>query len=53
MIRSRGMFHAHLVATDIAQSLRFYCGLFGMKDTGFKDGDVVFLTEKTGEGDER
>ena len=44
MIRSRGIFHSHLVVKDIKRSLRFYCGLFGMKDTGFKDGDLVFLT---------
>lgn len=44
MIRSKGIFHTHLVVKDIQRSLRFYCGLFGMRDTGFKDGDLVFLT---------
>jgi catechol 2,3-dioxygenase-like lactoylglutathione lyase family enzyme len=44
MIRSKGIFHSHLVVKDIHRSLRFYCGLFGMQDTGFKDGDLVFLT---------
>ena len=44
MIRSKGIFHSHLVVKDIQRSLRFYCGLFGMQDTGFTDGDLVFLT---------
>lgn len=44
MIRSKGIFHTHLVVKDIQRSPRFYCGLFGMGDTGFKDGDLVFLT---------
>jgi catechol 2,3-dioxygenase-like lactoylglutathione lyase family enzyme len=44
MIRSKGIFHTHLVVKDIQRSLRFYCELFGMQDTGFKDGDLVFLT---------
>jgi catechol 2,3-dioxygenase-like lactoylglutathione lyase family enzyme len=44
MIHSKGIFHTHLVVKDIQRSLRFYCELFGMQDTGFKDGDLVFLT---------
>jgi catechol 2,3-dioxygenase-like lactoylglutathione lyase family enzyme len=44
MVRSKGIFHTHLVVKDIQRSLRFYCELFGMQDTGFKDGDLVFLT---------
>ena len=44
MIHSKGIFHTHLVVKDIRRSMRFYCGLFGMQDTGFKDGDLVFLT---------
>ena len=44
MIRSKGIFYSHLVVKDIEQSLRFYCGFFGMRDTGFKDGDLMFLT---------
>jgi catechol 2,3-dioxygenase-like lactoylglutathione lyase family enzyme len=48
MIRSKGIFHSHLVVKDIQRSLRFYCGLFGMQDTGFKDGDLVFLTTPGG-----
>lgn len=44
MIRSKSIVHSHLVVKDIERSVRFYCELFGMKDTGFKDGDLVFLT---------
>ena len=40
----KGIFHTHLVVKDIAKSVRFYTGLFGMHDTGFKDGTLVFLT---------
>src|SRR5262244_2466279 len=43
MVNSKGIFHTHLVVKDLQRSLRFYCGLFGMQDTGFKDGDLVFL----------
>ena len=43
MINSKGIFHTHLVVKDLQRSLRFYAGLFGMQDTGFKDGDLVFL----------
>jgi len=48
MIRSKGIFHTHLVVKDIQRSLQFYCGLFGMQDTGFQDGDLVFLTTPGG-----
>ena len=48
MIRNKGIFHTHLVVKDIQRSLRFYCGLFGMQDTGFRDGDLVFLTTPGG-----
>jgi len=41
MIHSKGIFHTHLVVKDLQRSLRFYSGLFGMQDTGFKDGDLV------------
>jgi len=40
----KGIFHTNLVVRDLAKSLKFYTGLFGMEDTGFKDGDYVFLT---------
>jgi catechol 2,3-dioxygenase-like lactoylglutathione lyase family enzyme len=40
----KGIFHANIVVSDVAKSLRFYTGLFGMQMTDFKDGDLVFLT---------
>jgi catechol 2,3-dioxygenase-like lactoylglutathione lyase family enzyme len=40
----KGIFHTNIVVRDLAKSLKFYTGLFGMEDTGFKDGDYVFLT---------
>jgi len=43
MIHSKGSFHTHLVVKDLQRSLRFYSSLFGMQDTGFKDGDLMFL----------
>jgi catechol 2,3-dioxygenase-like lactoylglutathione lyase family enzyme len=49
MIHSKGIFHTHLVVKDLQRSLRFYSGLFGMQDTGFKDGDLVFLQTPGGQ----
>jgi len=40
----KGIFHANIVIRDLGKSLKFYIGLFGMQETGFKDGDLVFLT---------
>jgi len=31
------------VVRDIEKSVKFYTGLFGMEDIGFKDGTLVFL----------
>jgi catechol 2,3-dioxygenase-like lactoylglutathione lyase family enzyme len=39
----KGIFHTHLVVRDIEKSVKFYTGLFGMEDIGFKDGTLVFL----------
>ncbi len=49
MLNSQGVFHTHLVVTDLSRSLRFYTGLFGMQDTGFTDGDLVFLQTPGGQ----
>ncbi|MBI3799220.1 MAG: VOC family protein [Deltaproteobacteria bacterium] len=49
MINSKGIFHTHLVVKDLERSLRFYSGLFGMQDTGFKDGDLMFLQTPGGQ----
>ena len=43
MIKSNGVCHTHLVVKDLQRSLHFYTGLFGMRDIGFEDGDLVFL----------
>ncbi len=40
----KGIFHTNIVVRDLGRSLRFYTGLFGMQEIGFKDGDLVFLT---------
>jgi catechol 2,3-dioxygenase-like lactoylglutathione lyase family enzyme len=40
----KGLFHTHLVVSDLAKSLQFYTGLFGMQEMDFKDGTLVFLT---------
>jgi catechol 2,3-dioxygenase-like lactoylglutathione lyase family enzyme len=40
----KGIFHTNIVVRDLGRSLRFYTGLFGMQETGFKDRDLVFLT---------
>ena len=46
----KGLFHTHLVVRDLAKSLHFYTGLFGMQEMDFKDGTLVFLTTP-GRGD--
>ena len=39
----KGLFHTHLVVYDVAKSLNFYTGLFGMEQNlDFKDGTLVF-----------
>src|SRR5215510_260966 len=40
----KGLFHTHLVVSDLAKSLKFYTGLFGMQEVDFKDGTLAFLT---------
>jgi len=40
----KGIFHTHLVVSDLAKSLKFYTVLFGMQERDFKDGTLVFLT---------
>src|SRR5262245_65492077 len=40
----KGLVHTHLVVSDLAKSLHFYTGLFGMQEMDFKDGTLVFLT---------
>jgi catechol 2,3-dioxygenase-like lactoylglutathione lyase family enzyme len=40
----KGIFHTHLVVSDLAKSLKFYTGLFGMQEMDFRDGVLAFLT---------
>src|SRR5260370_16982512 len=40
----KGLFHTHLVVSDLQKSLKFYTGLFGMEKIDFQDGTLVFLT---------
>jgi catechol 2,3-dioxygenase-like lactoylglutathione lyase family enzyme len=43
MIKTQGLTHIHLVVRDLERSLRFYQGVFGMKER-FRDGPkMVFL----------
>ena len=42
----KGLFHTHLVVHDVAKSVKFYTGLFGMEQIDFKDGSLVFLTTR-------
>jgi len=43
MVRTRGLYHLHLVVADLDRSLRFYQSAFGMKEL-FRDGPhMVFL----------
>jgi catechol 2,3-dioxygenase-like lactoylglutathione lyase family enzyme len=43
MIETEGLTHIHLVVSDLARSLRFYQGAFGMEEM-YRDGpDMVFL----------
>jgi len=43
MVRTKGLYHLHLVVADLERSLRFYQSAFGMKEL-FRDGpQMVFL----------
>jgi catechol 2,3-dioxygenase-like lactoylglutathione lyase family enzyme len=42
MIETEGLTHLHLRVSDLAASLRFYQGVFGMQEL-FRDGELVFL----------
>jgi len=46
----KGLFHTHLVVSNLEKSLKFYTGLFGMQKIDFEDGTLVFLTTP-GRGD--
>jgi catechol 2,3-dioxygenase-like lactoylglutathione lyase family enzyme len=42
VIETEGLTHLHLRVSDLDTSLRFYQGVFGMRET-FRDGELVFL----------
>ena len=43
MIRTRGLYHIHLVVRDLERSLRFYQGVFGMEEQFRAGPKMVFL----------
>lgn len=44
MIRTKGLYHLHLIVRDLERSLRFYQGVFGMEEQ-FRAGlTMVFLS---------
>jgi catechol 2,3-dioxygenase-like lactoylglutathione lyase family enzyme len=43
MIRTRGLYHLHLVVRDLERSLRFYQGVFGMQEQFRAGPKMVFL----------
>jgi catechol 2,3-dioxygenase-like lactoylglutathione lyase family enzyme len=43
MIRTRGLYHIHLVVRDLERSLRFYRGVFGMEEQFRAGPKMVFL----------
>src|SRR5262245_60041635 len=48
MVKTKGLYHLHLVVADLDRSLRFYQSAFGMKEL-FRDGpDMVFLQTQGG-----
>ena len=44
MIKTRGLYHLHLIVRDLERSLAFYRGVFGLEER-FRDGPkMVFLS---------
>jgi catechol 2,3-dioxygenase-like lactoylglutathione lyase family enzyme len=43
MIRTRGLYHIHLVVRDLERSLRFYRDVFGMEEQFRAGPKMVFL----------
>ena len=43
MIRTKGLYHIHLVVRDLTRSLSFYQGVFGMKELFRAGPTMVFL----------
>lgn len=43
MIRTKGLYHLHLIVRDLELSLRFYQGVFGMEEQFRAGPTMVFL----------
>ncbi len=43
MVRTKGLYHLHLVVRDLERSLRFYQGVFGMEERFRVGPTMVFL----------
>jgi len=43
MIQTQGLTHIHLLVRDLARSLRFYQGVFGMRELFRSGANMVFL----------
>jgi catechol 2,3-dioxygenase-like lactoylglutathione lyase family enzyme len=50
MIRTRGLYHLHLVVRDLERALRFYQGVFGMEEQ-FRAGPKMVFLRTPGSGD--
>lgn len=44
MIRTKGLYHLHLIVRDLERSLRFYQGVFGMEEQFRAGPKMVFLS---------
>ncbi len=50
MIKTEGLTHIHLVVRDLERSLRFYAGVFGMRER-FRAGPKMVFLNTPGSGD--
>jgi catechol 2,3-dioxygenase-like lactoylglutathione lyase family enzyme len=50
MIRTKGLYHVHLVVRDLTRSLSFYQGVFGMKEL-FREGPTMVFLNTPGSED--
>ena len=50
MVRTKGLYHLHLVVRDLERSLRFYQGVFGMEER-FRVGPTMVFLNTPGSGD--
>ena len=50
MIQTQGLTHIHLMVRDLERSLRFYQGIFGMREL-FRDGEAMVFLNTPGSRD--